>query len=267
MSAETDRAASVLSAEELDSFWRHGFLYMKEAFPRELALALQDEVWSEIEEEHGIVRSDPGTWTTPAHSPRRAKHAPLNEGIANERFLGAISDLLGYDTWQRPSNWGGFLISFPTEPGTPRDVPSDTWHWDGSPTSTGLLIFSFYAEVRPGGGGTHILSGSPRLIEDFYASLSPDDLARAHKVHRKMLARWDPWLEALTGRSKEPVEDRVATFMERTTEVRGVPCRVVELTGEPGDVVFCNLGMMHATAPNRLDVPRFMRVKFLFIEK
>ena len=54
--------------------------------------------------------------------------------------------------------------------------------------------------------------------------------------------------------------------MERVTEVHGVPCRVVELTGEPGDAIFGNLGLMHAVAPNYSKQPRFMRVKFLFLD-
>ena len=54
--------------------------------------------------------------------------------------------------------------------------------------------------------------------------------------------------------------------MERPSEVRGVPCQVVELTGEPGDAVFCNLGMLHAVARNCSEEPRFMRVKFLFLD-
>ena len=55
--------------------------------------------------------------------------------------------------------------------------------------------------------------------------------------------------------------------MDDTTEVRGVPCRVVELTGEPGDAVFCNLGILHAVAKNRSDYPRFVRIKFLLLER
>ena len=66
--------------------------------------------------------------------------------------MGAISDLLGYDDWKRPTTWGGFNVFFPEEPGTKWDVPSDTWHWDGPPAGEGLLVSSFYGDVRPGGG-------------------------------------------------------------------------------------------------------------------
>ena len=43
--------------------------------------------------------------------------------------------------------------------------------------------------------------------------------------------------------------------------VEGVPLRVVELTGEPGDMVFCHPLLVHCGAPNRGAWPRFMRIK------
>ena len=49
--------------------------------------------------------------------------------------------------------------------------------------------------------------------------------------------------------------------MDRETVVDGVPLRVVELTGEPGDMVFCHPVMVHCAAPNRGTRPRFMRIK------
>jgi hypothetical protein len=45
------------------------------------------------------------------------------------------------------------------------------------------------------------------------------------------------------------------------TIVQGVPLRVVALTGEPGDMVFCHPAMVHCVAPNRGAWPRFMRIK------
>jgi hypothetical protein len=69
---------------------------------------------------------------------------------------------------------------------------------------------------------------------------------------------------ALTGRAPSPA-DRVATFMDRDTFVEGVHLRVVELTGEPGDMVFCHPVMVHCRAPNRGTRPRFMRIKQHFL--
>jgi hypothetical protein len=51
--------------------------------------------------------------------------------------------------------------------------------------------------------------------------------------------------------------------MRAETDVDGVPMRVVELTGEPGDMVFCHPAVVHCAAPNCGDRPRFMRIAAL----
>jgi hypothetical protein len=58
-------------------------------------------------------------------------------------------------------------------------------------------------------------------------------------------------------------EDRVAAFMERATDVDGVPLRVHEMTGEPGDAYLLHPLLAHSAAPNALDAPRVMRGKLL----
>jgi hypothetical protein len=65
---------------------------------------------------------------------------------------------------------------------------------------------------------------------------------------------------ALTGHAPSPA-DRVAAFMDGETIVEGMPLRAAELTGEPGDMVFCHPVMVHCVAPNRGTRPRFMRIK------
>lgn len=254
----------VLSREELAGFRREGFVRLPRAFPPHVAEAIAQEVWDELRETHGIDRADPSTWRVPPGSPRHAKRAEWNDAVATPRFLGAIGDLLGRDDWERPNGWGGFLVNFPQETDEPWSVPADAWHADGDPTMDGLLIFSFYAPVEPRGGGTLIVAGSHLLRAALWERMTPEERGARHKVHRRLFARFDPWLEALTGAL--PVPDRTATFLDRETEVRGVPCRVVELTGEPGDVVLCSPAMLHSAAPNHARVPRLMRVKHLNLE-
>jgi hypothetical protein len=50
-------------------------------------------------------------------------------------------------------------------------------------------------------------------------------------------------------------------IQDAETFVEGVPLRVVELTGGPGDMVFCHPVMVHCAAPNRGTRPRFMRIR------
>ena len=258
---------AVLSRDQLESFAERGYTYLRGAFSPELALRIQDEIWGELAAEHGIERDDRTTWSTPTCSPRKTKLSATAHEAANETFQEAASELIGDDDWKRPATWGGFLVTFPNAPaGTAWDVPKEIWHWDGPPGGRGLLIFSFVSSVPPAGGGTLVVEGSHRLVDDYYRSLSTAERAEPHKKHRKRFSAWHPWLAALTGRG-DPVDDRVAEFCDRTTSVHDVDVRVVELTDEPGDVVFCNLGLVHASNPNHADEPRMMRVKFLLLDE
>ena len=58
MALERKCAPTIFSTEETESFRRRGYVPLKQAFPREAALALQDEIWTEIGEEHGFRRED-----------------------------------------------------------------------------------------------------------------------------------------------------------------------------------------------------------------
>lgn len=105
-----------------------------------------------------------------------------------------------------------------------------------------------------------ILSGSPRLLIQQERELPASQRRGSIATLRERFHRSDPWLMALTGRAPAP-DDRIAAFMDRETVVDGLPLRVVELTGEPGDMVCCHPVMVHCAAPNRGTRPRFMRIK------
>ena len=116
------------------------------------------------------------------------------------------------------------------------------------------------ARSRPRGGGTLILSGSPRLLASQERGIPADQRRGLDTRARERFYRLHPWLMALTGQAPSPA-DRISAFMDGETIVEGVPLRVVELTGEPGDMVFCHPVMVHCVAPNRGARPRFMRIK------
>jgi hypothetical protein len=106
------------------------------------------------------------------------------------------------------------------------------------------------ARVAPHGGGTLILSRSPRLLIQQERQLPASQRRGSIATLRDRFHRSHPWLMALTGQASSPA-DRIAAFMDRETTVEGVPLRVVELTGEPGDMVVCHPVMVHCVAPNR----------------
>lgn len=255
-----------LSTAQIEFFNTKGYIHCKEVFPREVALTMQEEIWQELEETFGINKN-PETWRVPPHSPKKAKTSPLNKKIINTQFRGIIDELIGKENWKEPYSWGGFLVTFPTGE-KEWHLAHKLWHFDYElhrPNGLhGLLIFSFYSDVPKQGGGTLIVSGSHLVLEKYYQSLSEEQKNWKHGQHRKHFAQWHPWLKELSN-PKLKGEERTAHFLNKTAEIKGIPVQVMELTGKPGDVVFCHPRLLHAPAGINLNnYPRMMRTKFLW---
>jgi hypothetical protein len=254
---------TTLSTGELQHFQDHGYVAVRNAFAREDALAMRDEWWAEIAKVHGVIREDRSTWRQLRGDLKAAKHGALQQRIATALVRGVIDDILGPNNWREPADWGRPLVTFP-EPGD-WDVPAGLWHWDSDgrmhrDALNALFVVSFIGSVAPRSGGTLILSGSPRLLRRHEAGLTPAERRSDARTRRRLFHRSHPWLMALTGQAPSPL-DRIATFMDAEANLDSVPARVVELTGEPGDMVFCHPMIVHSVSPNRGSEPRFMRIR------
>ena len=257
-----------LSQKDKILFQEQGFLKIPGLLEKDYAIQLQHEIWKELEEEFGIIENDPTSWRTPPHSPRKAKVSNTNINLINDHFRLIIDDLIGPDQWKEPQSWGGFLINFPTENDTPLTLHDKLWHWDyelfREPELGGLLIFSFYSSVPPGGGGTLIIKGSHRVLREWKASMTKEQINRKHGIHRKEIMKSHPYLKKLTS-PPEHIDEHISYFMDSESSVDGNKLQVVQLIGEPGDVVFCHPRLIHAPAEvNFNKFPRMMRTKFLW---
>jgi hypothetical protein len=264
-----DSQAPALTPADVQHFERDGYVVVRQAFPRADALAMQERWWSELAGTHGIRRDDRSTWRQIPGNLKAAKRDPAQASILTDTVRGVFDDLLGAGTWSRPRDWGVTLVTFP-EPGA-WDLPTRLWHWDNPcephlDRTRGLFVVSFIGPVAPRGGGTVILSGSPRLLTSQERRIPANQRRGLDSRTRERFYRSHPWLMALTGQAPSPA-DRIAAFMDGETVVDGVPLRVVELTGEPGDMVFCHPAMVHCRAPNRGTRPRFMRIKQQFLTR
>jgi hypothetical protein len=236
---------------------------VRQAFPRADGLAMEQQWWRELEAAHGIRAGDRSSWHQIPGDLKAAKRDPIQARILTERVSGALDDLLGPAAWLPPRDWGRAIVTFP-RPGA-WELPARLWPWD-NPSEPhfdrprGLFVVTFIGPVAPGGGGTLILSGSPRLVIRQDRRLSPSQRSELGGSASERFGRQHPWLMALTGQAPSPA-GRAGAFMDAETIVDGVPLRVVELTGEPGDMVFCHPVMVHCAAPNRGTRPRFMRIK------
>ena len=254
---------TTLTAADTGRFERDGYVVVRQAFSRADGLAMERQWWRELEDSRGIRRADRSSWHQIAGDLKAAKRDRLQAGILTERVRGVLDDLLGEGAWSPPRDWGRPLVTFP-EPGA-WQVPARLWHWDNPcelhlERPRALFVVSFIGSVAPSGGGTVILSGSPRLLLQQQHRIPAGERGGSGARIWERFHRSHPWLMALTGHAPSPA-DRTAAFMDGETVVEGVPLRVVELTGEPGDMVFCHPVMVHCAAPNRGTRPRFMRIK------
>jgi hypothetical protein len=254
---------TTLTSADIGRFERDGYVVVRQAFAPADALAMERQWWRELEDTHGIRRDDRSSWRQLRGDLKAAKRDPLQAKILTGRVRGALDDLLGPAAWPPPRHWGRPLVTFP-EPGDWM-VPTRHWHWDNLSElhldrPRALFVVSFIGSVAPRGGGTLILSGSPRLLIQQERQIPASQRHGSVTALRERFHRSHPWLMALTGQAPSP-PDRIAAFMDREAIVDGVPLQVVELTGEPGDMVFCHPLMVHCTAPNRGAWPRFMRIK------
>jgi hypothetical protein len=126
------------------------------------------------------------------------------------------------------------------------------WHADSPRLSSGRAIgvqlFGFLDVVGPGGGGTFVVTGSHRLLNNgrFMTVTEVRDRFQRHPFFKRFDA------EAPVG-----AEDR-ATMLSETHRDGDVELKVLELTGEPGDAYFTDLRLAHTGRPNGSDHPRMM---------
>jgi hypothetical protein len=239
-----------------------GFVRIPGAFSREQAAAMEERVWEWLERKYALVRTDPATWTVSTPTGLQGlKRQAVFEPIGSATTCAALDALLGPGRWQRPRDWGGFLVNFPSAASW--TVPSRVWHTDFAfhgplDRPLGALVFSFLSDVPPRSGGTTVVEGSHRVIRQFLTEHPRAALAKMKAV-RLALVQSHPWLAALVSEEADPA--RVDRLMREGAVIAGVPVRVVELSGEAGDLVIGHPWLLHAGAPNSGAQPRIMRVQ------
>jgi hypothetical protein len=252
-----------LTSEHRETFLAEGAVRVPGVLPRTVADALAVSVWKTIEEQIGAVRGRPETWR--GRGPAMVKFQELARtdvlkaaitAEVREVLDGFFSNRAWHSKWSfEPRPLGPI---FPT-PGRPWTVPSLHWHLDGVEREswpTAVRVFFYLEAVEPGGGGTFYVCGSHRASVRVIA-----DMAKAGEEVRsasviKRMKRESAWIAELCSKG-EAGPDRVGRFVERTTEFRGVPLRVAEMTGQPGDLILWHPNLMHTYAPlNCRDAPR-----------
>jgi hypothetical protein len=166
--------------------------------------------------------------------------------LAGEPLLRYVCTLVGSQPMAMPP---GSQLLFTPPNAQQWSVPHSVWHVDlprlGEQAAPGVQAFMFLDTVVHGGGGTLLVAGSHRLLNDAGRLGSKELKRRLARIgyFRDLMDRRLPQRELFAGRV-----DRVGE----------VALQVVELTGAPGDVWFVDMRTLHSLGPNTRPEPRMM---------
>ncbi len=252
----------MLTPLQIDEFRRFGILRIPGAIPARDAEAMCDAVWTMLARRYHLRRDDPETWKAQRVMGTRDIPASMTcEEVASPAVRALLDELLGPDSWEPPEHWGSLLVSFPGAFPEARDgrwdVPHQSWHLDAPvvrelPDLYGLRLFTCLAKLPPHGGATLAVAGSARLAQGLAAARGIARM-RSADVRKGLIQRYQ-WMKDLS--SCDSSADRAERFMNTTTTLEDVEVRVVEMTGEPGDVILMHPLTLHAGSPNCADSPR-----------
>ena len=255
-----------MTPEQAQEFERHGITRLPAAVDPDVARSIRDRVWQHAEQKLGVREHEPSTWrrVPPSIMKKLNDSEGLFEPILGVGPTAALNSLLGKGQWGRPLHPGTLLMTPPTT----RDweLPHQMWHMDSPAPARGnrmpgaqLFLLLDHLEERE--GGTLVVAGSHRLIGALPERENPSYEGHSAQV-RQALQRRVPWLCELWKPGR--IDERIERFMERVSEHEGIPLRVLQMTGEPGDVFVMHFWMLHAASMNCGRQMRMMLTERLF---
>jgi hypothetical protein len=245
----------MFTTSERETFARHGLIKRGNFLPAEKVANARAVIFHQLAQA-GIWRD--GGWALDKERPateltagmalvKPLNHHPAIIALTSGEAAAAASALVD-DLPVCPMNPNpGLLFTLPNA--TTWTVPHQHWHLDmprlpdgGAP---GVQIFAFLETVETGGGGTLAVTGSHRLRNDG-VRISSGDL-------RKKLKQERYFAELMSNKTADRLR-----FLREVGYVGNVALQVVEMVGEPGDVYFMDLRVLHTVAPNARPIPRLM---------
>ena len=247
----------------VDEFRRTGIVKLTGVFSDESAAAMREACWQGWSDTYGARRDDPSTWSAVPRfkTVKSAKRHPSFLAVLGDELRSLADTLIG-PGWSTSNGFGGLLAGFPNTTSWHLPGAEGVWHSDFLYCATmdplpGLRVFAVFGDVPAGGGGTLLVEGSHLMVERFVRA-RPDLAVGRFRTARAACHASNDWLHELThGDGGDPT--RHERFMAQTTEVDGIPARVIEASGRPGDVYVCHPWTIHCAPPNANDQPRFLR--------
>ncbi len=251
----------MLLPEHHDRFRRQGLVRLNAFLPRgevDAACAVTRQVFDDARTQaNGTTRP-----LVPAKGKlRSASESGPVRSLFSPALMDAIVELASGRSVRPMGNRPQFLVTMPNaERWT---VPPTVWHVDlprlPSNCLVGIQVFTFLGNVAPGGGGTLVVAGSHRLLNN-------GSHVRSKNIKKRL--RRLPYFRELM--SKESVDrERFLTEPGSAQDPNegDVSLRVVELCGQPGDVYLTDMRLLHTLAPNATNEPRIMLTHRFVIEE
>lgn len=228
------RTHLALSADEVASFVRDGFVRIDEAFSTRTAEQARAILWKAT----GCDPDDPSTWTRPVVRLGHFSDAPLRDAATAPKLRVAFDQLVGRGRWLPPHGLGTFPVRFPSE-----DPPGDDgWHIDPGFGHEHPDFLEWRANVSSKGRALLMLF----LFSDVGADDAPTRLrVGSHTDIARCLA---------------PAGEAGLTLRELAAGgFAGSAQRQEALAlGKAGTVYLCHPFLVHAAQPHRGTAPRFM---------
>ncbi len=245
--------------DERRAFERDGVVCLRAAVDRATAASMADVVWRFLGAGTDIDRTAPATWPAgaPGVSLKKLKRSgTLRSGVHNTTIDEALDDLFADAGWHGSKSGPQILVTFPSD--EPWVVPDRPWHMDSGFSADlvpppAVKTFTVVEPLAIGGGATMVLAGSHRLQASYAENVGPEERGGGLDSWSRLLRR-DVWTDRLQKPGEEP--GRSAAMLEGEHVVDGVPLRLVELAGEPGDVWFTHLQLFHCPSRCSSDRPR-----------
>lgn len=223
-----------LSAAEIASFIRDGFVRLDRAFSRQTADEAREILWKAT----GCDPDDRSTWTRPVVRLDQFGQPPFRDAANTAILHRAFDQLVGPGRWLPRGALGTFVIRFPS-PDAPGD---DGWHIDVSFGYESPDFMEWRANVNS--------RGRALLMLFLFSDVGHDDAPTRIRVgsHLDIARQLAPAGEA--GLSlRELAADGFAASAQR---------REVSAVGAAGTVYLCHPFLVHAAQPHRGSNPRFL---------
>lgn len=226
--------ARALTAAQIETFVRDGFVRIDDAFHRQLA----DDACAILWRDSGCDPHDSSTWTQPVVRLGMYSQPPFVAAANTPTLHAAYNALVGVNRWQPCRSMGTFPVRFPS-----LLQPGDTgWHIDVSLDFDKPDFMSWRANVHS--------DGRALLMLFLFSDVGEYDAPTRIRVgsHVQIARQLAPF-----GTSGLTLRELAANGFDETAR-----CPEAVATGAAGTVYLCHPFLVHSAQAHRGSKPRFM---------